>query len=185
MPMTSATSSCVMPRRFRRSARFSASILTTSLSVPSLYSTQRKASTIQTCQKSAFCVRFACAIMPFRSCLLSPSPRDSIICCTFPSADNRSADSCTAADKQQSAPRQKIGVISRLRRLVGAGFDGAAGPLCRYGIGLLDFLCCFGVLVILLATGAIPVLDIALGGPGRRLGRTCFKLAWFFASSLP
>lgn len=34
---------------------------------------------------------------------------------------------CTAADKQQSNPQQKIGVISRLRRLVGAGFDGAAG----------------------------------------------------------
>lgn len=40
------------------------SILTTSLSVPLLYSTQRKASPIQPCQKSAFCVRFACAIMP-------------------------------------------------------------------------------------------------------------------------
>ena len=39
-------------------------ILTTSLSVPLLYSTQRKASPIQPCQKSAFCVRFACAIMP-------------------------------------------------------------------------------------------------------------------------
>ena len=36
-------------------------ILTTSLSVPLLYSTQRKASPIQPCQKSAFCVRFACA----------------------------------------------------------------------------------------------------------------------------
>ena len=39
-------------------------ILTTSLSVPLLYSTQRKSSPIQPCQKSAFCVRFACAIMP-------------------------------------------------------------------------------------------------------------------------
>ena len=36
-------------------------ILTTSLSVPLLYSTQRKASPIQPCQKSAFCVRIACA----------------------------------------------------------------------------------------------------------------------------
>ena len=61
MPMTSATSSCVMPRMFRRSVRFSASILTTSLSVPPLYGAKRKVSTIQTCQKSAFCVRFACA----------------------------------------------------------------------------------------------------------------------------
>ena len=87
----------------------------------------------------------------------------------FLSADNRCANGCTAADKQQSNPQQKIGVISRLRRLVGAGFDGAAGQLCRYGIGLLDFLCCRSVLVILLATGAIPVLDIALGGLGRRL----------------
>ena len=39
-------------------------ILTTSLSVPSLYGTKREVSTIQTCQKSAFHVRFACAIMP-------------------------------------------------------------------------------------------------------------------------
>ena len=39
-------------------------ILTTSLSVPLLYSTQRKASPIQPCQKSVFCIRFACAIMP-------------------------------------------------------------------------------------------------------------------------
>ena len=39
-------------------------ILTTSLFVPLLYSTQRKDSPIQPCQKSAFCVHFACAIMP-------------------------------------------------------------------------------------------------------------------------
>ena len=89
----------------------------------------------------------------------------------FLSADNRCANGCTAADEQQGDPQQKIGVISRLRRLVGAGFDGAAGQLCRYGISLLDFLCCRSVLVILLATGAIPVFDIALGGLGRRLCR--------------
>ncbi|MEI3142826.1 MAG: hypothetical protein V8S77_06260 [Oscillospiraceae bacterium] len=89
----------------------------------------------------------------------------------FLPADNRCANGCTAADEQQGHPQQKIGVISRLRRLVGAGFDGAAGQLCRYGIGLLDFLCCRSVLVILLATGAIPVLDIALSGLGRRLCR--------------
>ena len=82
----------------------------------------------------------------------------------------------TAADKQQSNPQQKIGVISRLRRLVGAGFDGAAGQLCRYGIGLLDFLCCRSVLVILLATGAIPVFDIALGSLGRRHCREVFQI---------
>ena len=89
----------------------------------------------------------------------------------FLSAYNRCADGCTAADEQQGNPPQKIGVISRLRRLVGAGFDGAAGQLCRYSIGLLDFLCCRSVLVILLATGAIPVFDIALGGLCRRLCR--------------
>ena len=87
------------------------------------------------------------------------------------SAVNGCCGYCTAADKQQSNPQQKIGVISRLRRLVGAGFDGAAGQLCRYGIGLLDFLCCRSVLVILLATGAVPILDIALSGLGRRLCR--------------
>ena len=51
----------------------------------------------------------------------------------FLSAVNGCYGYCTAADKQQSNPQQKIGVISRLRRLVGAGFDGAAGQLCRYG----------------------------------------------------
>ena len=33
----------------------------------------------------------------------------------FLPADNRCANGCTAADKQQSNPQQKIGVISRLR----------------------------------------------------------------------
>ena len=45
----------------------------------------------------------------------------------FLSAANGCYGYCTAADKQQSNPQQKIGVISRLRRLVGAGFDGVAG----------------------------------------------------------
>ena len=44
----------------------------------------------------------------------------------FLSAVDGCEDSCTAADKQQSNPQQKIGVISRLR-IFGAGFDGAAG----------------------------------------------------------
>ena len=89
----------------------------------------------------------------------------------FLPAYNRCANGCTAAGEQQGNPQQKIGVISRLRRLVGTGGDGAAGPLRRYGIGLLDFLCCRSVLVILLATGAVPILDIALSGLGRRLCR--------------
>ena len=43
----------------------------------------------------------------------------------FLSAANGCYGYCTAADKQQSNPQQKIGVISSLRRLFGAGFDGA------------------------------------------------------------
>ena len=86
-------------------------------------------------------------------------------------ADKRCANGCTAADKQQSNPQQKIGVISRLRRLVVAGFDGAAGQLRRYGIGLLDFLCTVLVAEILATTFAVPILDIALSGLGRRLCR--------------
>ena len=88
----------------------------------------------------------------------------------FLPAYNRCANGCTAADEQQGNPQQKIGVISRLRRLVGARFDGAAGQLRRYGLSLGDFLCCRSVLVaeILATTFAVPVLDIALGGLGRR-----------------
>ena len=94
----------------------------------------------------------------------------------FLSAVNGCCRYRTAADKQQSNPQQKLGVISRLRRLVGTGCDGAAGPLRRYGIGLLDFLCCRSVLVILLATGAVPILDIALGSLGRRHCREVFQI---------
>ena len=77
----------------------------------------------------------------------------------------------TAADKQQSNPQQKIGVISRLRRLVGAGFDGADGQLSRYGVGLGDFLSAVLVTVILITSATVPILDIAIGILGRRLGR--------------
>ena len=80
----------------------------------------------------------------------------------FLSAYNRCADGCTAADKQQGNPQSKVACIAGLRRF------GIVLQLRRYGVGLLDFLCCRSVLVILLATGAIPVFNIALGGLGRR-----------------
>ena len=92
----------------------------------------------------------------------------------FLSADNRCANGYPAADKQQSNPQGKIAVVTGLRRssCIVTRFIVATvvitWQLRRYGLSLGDFLCCFGVLVILLATGAVPILDIALGGLGRR-----------------
>ena len=40
--------------------------------------------------------------------------------------------------------------------------------LCRYSLLLGDFLCCFGIFVILTAVSTIPAFDIALGSLGRR-----------------
>ena len=94
----------------------------------------------------------------------------------FLSAYNRCADGCTAADKQQSNPQQKIGVISRLRRLVGAGFDGAAGQLCRHGGSLGDFLYCRSIGEILLAAVAVPIRNVAFFGNGGGLCVNVFQV---------
>ena len=80
----------------------------------------------------------------------------------FLSADNRCTDGCTAADKQQREPQGKIEIITGLRRF------GIVLQLRRYGVGFFDFLCTVLVAVIFTAAFAVPVLDIALGGLGRR-----------------
>ena len=93
----------------------------------------------------------------------------------FLSAINGCYSYCTAADKQQSNPQGKIAVVTGLRRssCIVTRFIVATvvitWQLRRYDLSLGDFLCCFGVLVILLATGAVPILDIALGSLGRHL----------------
>ena len=80
----------------------------------------------------------------------------------FLSADNRCANGCTAADKQQGNPQSKVACIAGLRRF------GIVLQLRRYGVGFFDFLCTVLVAVIFSAAFAVPVLDIALGGLGRR-----------------
>ena len=83
----------------------------------------------------------------------------------FLSADNRCTDGCTAADKQQREPQGKIEIITGLGRF------GIVFQLHRYGVGFFDFLCAVLVAEILATAFAVPVLDIALGGLGRRLCR--------------
>ena len=112
--------------------------------------------------------------MPFRSCLPSPFPASRLSVVLFPSADDRSADGCTAADKQQGAPQCKAACVAGTRRF-GAVLQlrrcGTAFQLFRHGVGFFDLLCAALVAVILITAIAVPILDVALGGPGRRLGR--------------
>ena len=76
-------------------------------------------------------------------------------------AHNRSANNSAAADKEQGNPQHKIAVVAGL---------GSLRQLRRYGVGFLDFLCTVLVAEILITAFAVPILDIALGGLGRRLG---------------
>ena len=105
----------------------------------------------------------------------------------FLSAYNRCADGCTAADEQQGNPQCEIAIVSGLRRgsCIAARFivitSATASAcvvitrkLCRYSLRLGDFLCCFGILVILTAVSTVPILDIAFGGLGCSLCREVF-----------
>ena len=83
----------------------------------------------------------------------------------FLSADNRCANGCTAADKQQGNPQSKVSCVAGLRRF------GIVFQLRRHGVGFFDFLCTVLVAEILATAFAVPVLDIALGGLGRRFCR--------------
>ena len=77
-------------------------------------------------------------------------------------ADNCCANSGTAADEQQCDPQHEVACVAGLRRL---------RQLSRYGVGFFDFLGAVFVTVILSAAAAVPILDVALGILGRRLGR--------------
>ena len=75
---------------------------------------------------------------------------------------NRCANGCTAADKQQGNPQSRAACVAGLGRF------GIVLQLRRYGVGFFDFLCTDPVAEILAAALAVPILDIALGGLGRR-----------------
>ena len=100
----------------------------------------------------------------------------------FLSAINGCYSYCTAADKQQSNPQGKIAVVTGLRRssCIVTRFIVATvvitWQLRRYDLSLGDFLCCFGVLVILLATGAVPILDVAFFCSGGSLCVNVFQV---------
>ena len=83
----------------------------------------------------------------------------------FLSAYCRCSNCYTAADKQQGKPQSKIACVTGLRRF------GIVLQLRRYSVGFFDFLCTALVAEILATAFAVPVLDIALGGLGRRLCR--------------
>ena len=85
----------------------------------------------------------------------------------FLSAYNRCANGSTAADKQQSNPQSEVACI--------AG-RGSLRQLCRYGVGFGNFLDRIGITVILPTAVAVPILDIALGGLGRRHCREVFQI---------
>ena len=83
----------------------------------------------------------------------------------FLPAYNRCANGCTAADKQQGNPQSRAACVAGLGRF------GIVLQLRRYGVDFFDFLCTVLVAEILATAVAVPVLDIALGGLGRRLCR--------------
>ena len=76
--------------------------------------------------------------------------------------DNGYSDNSVAADSQNCKPQSKVAVVAGLRRL---------RQLRRYGVGFGDFLGAVFASVILIAAAAVPILDVALGILGRRLGR--------------
>ena len=80
----------------------------------------------------------------------------------FPLIKYRYTCQNTAADEQQGDPEHEVACI--------AGF-GRLRQLRRYGVGFGDFLGAVFASVILIAAAAVPILDIALGILGRRLGR--------------
>ena len=83
----------------------------------------------------------------------------------FLSAYNRCANGSTAADEQQGDPQNKVACVTGLGKL------GIVFQLRRYGVSFFDFLCTVLLAEILATTFAVPILDIALSGLGRRLCR--------------
>ena len=86
---------------------------------------------------------------------------------SFLLADNYCADNSASADEQQGNPQSKVACIAGLGRL---------RQLRRYGVGFFDFLSAVFVTVILSATFAVPIFDVALGILGRRLGGDMHKV---------
>ena len=81
---------------------------------------------------------------------------------SFPLIKYRYTCQNTAADEQQCDPQHEVTVVAGRGRL---------RQLRRYGVGFGDFLGAVFASVILIAAAAVPILDIALGILGRRLGR--------------
>ena len=87
-----------------------------------------------------------------------------------------------------NAPQSKLAVVAGIGRgncilirfIAGVSACTSAGmtwQLRRYGLLLGDLLRRFGILVILAAAGAIPIRNVALGGPGCRLCREVLQVS--------
>ena len=74
---------------------------------------------------------------------------------------NSCADNSSAADEQQCDPQHEAACVAGLGRL---------RQLRRYRAGFFDFLGAVFVAVIPIAAAAVPILDVALGILGGRLG---------------
>ena len=74
---------------------------------------------------------------------------------------NSCADNSSAAYKQQCDPQHEVACVAGLRRL---------RQLRRYGVGFFDLLGAVFVTVIPITAAAVPILDVALGILGGRLG---------------
>ena len=80
----------------------------------------------------------------------------------FPLIKYRYTCQNTAADEQQCDPQHEVACVAGLRRL---------RQLRRYGISLFDSLGAVLVTIILITSASVPILDVALGILGGRLGR--------------
>ena len=80
---------------------------------------------------------------------------------------NSCADNSTAAYKQQCNPQHEVAVVAGLGRL---------RQLRRYGVGLFDLPGAVLVTVILITSATVPILDVALGILGGRLGGDMHKV---------
>ena len=105
------------------------------------------------------------AVLLRRFCLAQKIDQGStiqLLIVLFLSADNRCANSCTAAGKQQGNPQCKVACIAGLRTFIGCSRLGAGRLFLKSCNGILDCLChfiYFGLLYSLLSVYEVFSLE--------------------------